>query len=131
MEGQSDGYKFGHCIEPGVSDKPEWNNSVVWLPNNLRTWNIAATGGDSNIPITVAAKPEVNQPSGVQVNDWTQTNFKLNTSCVGGHASPLVTGWEPQGERYQADTEDGWNTMLNNAIVTALITSTRNVVRDY
>lgn len=131
MEGQSDGYKFGHCIEPGVSDKPEWNNSVVWLPNNLRTWNIAATGGDSNVPITVAAKPEVNQPSGVQVNVWTQTNFKLNTSCVGGKDSPLVKWWETQGRRYQANTEAGWNTMLNNTIVTALITSTRNVVREY
>ena len=131
MEGQSDGYAFGHCIDPGATDDWIANNSVVWLPNNLRTWNIAATGGDSNVPITVAAKPEPNQPSGVQVNVWTQTNFKLNTSCAGGKDSPLVKWWESQGRRYSADTEAGWNTMLNNTIVTALTTSTRNVVRGY
>src|SRR6188474_1364342 len=47
MEGQSDGYKFDHCIDPGAVDDAIWNNSVVWLPNHIRTWNIAPEGGDT------------------------------------------------------------------------------------
>ena len=81
-EGQIDGYKFDHCIDPGASDDALWNNSVVWLPNNLRTWNIAPQGGDTDVPITVASKPEPNQPSGVQVNVWSQANLMLNTDCT-------------------------------------------------
>jgi hypothetical protein len=131
MRGNSDGNTFGHCINPGVADDMVWNNEVIWLPTNLRTWNIAPQGGDSNQPITVASKPEPNQPSGVQVNVWTQTNFMLNTNCDGGKDSPVVKWWESQGRRYKADTDAGWTKMLENTIVTALTTSTRNVVRTY
>lgn len=130
MEGQSDGYKFGHCIDPGNSDDAVWNNSVVWLPDNLRTWNIAASGGDTNVPITVASKPEANQPSGVQVNVWSQTNLRLNTTCVDKN-SPVVKFWETIGRRYDADTEEGWKKMLLNTVVPALEKAKRTVVRNY
>lgn len=131
MEGQSDGYKFDHCIAPGVSDDAVWNNSVVWLPNNLRTWNIAPEGGDTNRPITVASKPEQNQPSGVQVNIWSQVNLMLNTNCEAKGSSPVVQFWEKIGRRYQADTDAGWKTMLLNTVVPALEKATRVVVRNY
>jgi len=130
MEGQSDGYKFGHCVDPGTSDDWLANNSIVWLPDNLRTWNIAASGGDTNVPITVASKPEPNQPSGVQVNVWSQTNLKLNTTCHDGN-SVVVKFWETIGRRYQADTDDGWKTMLLNTVVPALEKAKRTVVRNY
>ena len=131
MEGQSDGYKFDHCINPGTSDDVVWNNSVVWLPNNLRTWNIQPQGGDSNVPITVASKPEANQPSGVQVNVWSQVNLMLNTNCDDKGNSPIVQFWERIGRRYKADTDAGWKTMLLNTVVPALEKTTRVVVRNY
>jgi hypothetical protein len=131
MEGSSDGYHFGQCIEPGVSGPGEWNNSVVYLPTNLRTWNIAPQGGDTNVPITVASKPEANQPSGVQVNVWSQVNLMLNTNCEGGKDSVIVQFWEKIGRRYKADSEEGWKTMLLNTVVPALEKSVRVVVRNY
>jgi hypothetical protein len=131
MQGDRDGYKFDHCIDPGKSDDAIWNNSVVWLPNNLRTWNIQPQGGDSDRPITVATKPEPNQPSGVQVNVWSQVNMMLNTNCQDGSNSVLVQFWERIGRRYKADEEAGWKVMLLNTVVPALEKSTRVVVRNY
>lgn len=130
MEGPSDGYAFGHCIDPGTSDKWLANNSVVWLPNNIRTWNIAPEGGDTKTPITVASKPEPNQPSGVQVNVWSQTNLTLNTTCV-DKDSVLVKFWERLGRRYAADQDEGWRNMLLNTVVPALEKATRVAVRVY
>jgi hypothetical protein len=131
MEGQSDGYKFDHCIDPGAVDDALWNNSVVWLPNNIRTWNIAPEGGDTKVPITVASKPEPSQPSGVQVNVWSQTNLTLNTNCDGGQNSTLVKFWERLGRRYGADTDQGWTNMLLNTVVPALEKATRVAVRSF
>lgn len=134
MEGPSDGYKFSHCYDPGSTDDWVANNSVVLLPASLRTWNIAPQAGDSNTPITVAAAPEPGQPSGVQVNLWTQTNFTLNTFCGPNNDdpnSPLVQWWEKIGRRYKADETDGWKDMLQSTIVTALETTSRSVVRGY
>lgn len=131
MEGSSDGYHFDHCIEPGASDDGVWNNSVVYLPTSLRTWNIQPEGGDTNRPITVASKPEPNQPSGVQVNVWSQVNLMLNTNCEGGQNSTVVQFWEKIGRRYQADNDTGWKNMLLNTVVPALEKATRVVVRNY
>lgn len=137
LQGSSDGYKFDHCYDPGSTTDAVWNNSVVLVPASLRTWNIAAPGtpgADSNTPITVNSAPEVGQPSGVQVNLWTQTNFSLNTFCGKDNDdpnSPLVQWWEKIGRRYHADTPDGWKAMLTATIVTALETSSRSVVRGY
>ena len=137
MEGPSDGYKFDHCYDPGSSTSYEWNNSTVLLPNSLRTWNIApqnTPGADSNSPIVVNSKPEADQPSGVQVSLWMQTNFALNTYCGKDNNdanSPIVQFWEKIGRRYSANTVDGWKGMLSSTIVTALETSARSVVRGY
>ncbi len=131
LEGQSDGFAFDHCIDPGTADDYVWNNSVVWLPENLRTWNIAKEGGDTDEPIAAPAKPEPGQPSGVSVNLYSMTNLHLNTSCDGGKDSPLVQWWEKIGRRYEADTDDGWRKMLLNTVVPALETASRTVVREY
>jgi hypothetical protein len=142
MEGQSDGYKFDHCYDPGTTDDAIWNNSVMLLPNSLRTWNIApkgTPGADSNSAIVVNAAPEDGQPSGVQVALWSQTNFALNTFCGpenNDKNSPIVQFWEKIGRRYYvADNTNGhtqwWQNMLNATIVTALETSSRSVVRGY
>lgn len=131
MEGPSDGYKFGRCVEPGQTGPPEWNNSIVFLPTNLRTWIIDdAEGADSKNLITVSAKPEKDQPSGVQVKLSTKTNFKLNTFCD-ANGGVIKEFWEKIGRRYQADTPDGWKKMLNAELVPIQTTIIKDVVRNY
>lgn len=137
MVGPIDGNHFDHCFDPGSTTSASWNNDVILLPNSLRTWNIAppnTPGADSNTPITVNAAPQQDQPSGVQVNLWTQANFTLNTNCGKDDKdpnSPLVQWWEKIGRRYNAQTTEGWKAMLSNTIVTALETASRSVVRGY
>lgn len=138
MRGDSDGFKFGHCIEPGASDDGQWNNEVFYLPSSLRTWNIAppnTPGADSNTPITVAAAAEPDQPSGVQVNLWTSTNFTLNTRCDGA-GSPAVVFWEKIGKRYwdadkTPEKSQWWGNMLTATMVTAQETASRSAGRNY
>lgn len=146
MEGPSDGYQFGRCISPGQTGPAEWNNSVVYLPNGLRTWTIddepvygdggkvigykIAPGADSGDTIVVSAKPEKDQPSGVQVKLSTKTSFTLNTFCddSGGVARVF---WEKIGRRYHADTPEGWKNMLNAELVPVQKTIIKDVVRNY
>jgi len=128
--GSIEGFKFDHCTIPGAVDKQPVNDEIIWLPNNMRTWNIAPQGGDTATPITVQSAPEKDQPSGVQVNLWTQTNFMLNTNCSDAN-SPLVQWWERIGKRYHADSDQGWKDMLYATLVPALEKSTRTVVRSY
>jgi SPFH domain/Band 7 family protein len=134
MQGPFDGDRFDHCFDPGTTTSPVYNNRVVLLPTSLRTWNIAPDGGDSKTPITVNSAPQEGQPSGVQVNLWTQTNFVLNTNCGKDDKdanSPIVKFWTSIGNRYSADTQAGWDKMLQSTIVTALETASRSVVRQY
>lgn len=132
-QGQIDGNQFDHCVEPGQTDEVKWNDSVYWVPNNLRTWNLAPAGGDTNQPLIVTAKPDPGQQSGLEVNIWTQVNFMLNTYCGADNKdanSPLVQWWQRLGDRYDADTDEGWVRMLNNTIVPAL-EKAKNVLRTY
>lgn len=142
-KGSSDGYQFGECIEPGQTGDFEWNNEVIFLPTNLRTWTIddmpdpqnpgkfiIAPGADSADVTIVSAKPEKDQPSGVQVKVATQTSFKLNTFCdkSGGKAKEF---WEAIGRRYGADTPEGWKKMLETALAPVQKTIIRDVIREY
>ncbi len=130
MEGPSDGYKFEECIDPGKTGSAEWNNSVVYLPTSLRTWNIAPDGGDTGAAVVVSTQPEPNQPSGVQVKVWSTTSFYLNTFCDkdGGVVRKF---WENIGRRYGADTDGGWRNMLVQVLIPALEKATQDVVRGY
>lgn len=142
LEGQSDGYKFDHCYNPGSTDDLVWNNSTILVPANRRTWNIApggTPGADSNTPIVVTSKPEEGQPSGVQISLWTHTSFTLNTFCGKDNHdpnSPVVRWWETIGRRYyEADTTEDkskwWEDMLGATIVSAQETAARSVGRTY
>ena len=146
MKGSSDGYQFDTCIEPGQTGDAEWNNEIIFLPTNLRTWTIdgvpeygpqgqvvkwnPAPGADSGEEIVVSAKPEANQPSGVQVRVATKTSFNLNTYCdkAGGKVREF---WEKIGRRYHANTEQGWKDMLNAELVPTQKTIIRDVIRGY
>jgi hypothetical protein len=132
-QGSIDGNHFDHCIDPGTAGSYPINDEVIWINADLRTWNIAASGGDTNTPITVTSKPDPTngQPSGVQVNVWTTTNFHLNTSCKGGKDSPLARWWNDIGRRYEADTDKGWIAMLQNTLVPALERADKSVIRNY
>lgn len=130
LEGNSDGYKFDKCIDPGATGDAEWNNSVVYLPTSLRTWNIAPEGGDTNVPVVASSKPQEGQPSGVEVSVWSQTNMFLNTYCD-SHGGMVRQFWETVGRRYKADTDEGWRNMVKQTVVSALEKATRDVVRSY
>lgn len=138
LKGTSDGYKFDKCIEPSQTGDAEWNNEIIFLPTNLRTWTIdaqpgtanAAPGADSGEEIVVSAKPEANQPSGVQVRVATKTSFNLNTFCD-SNGGVVREFWEKIGRRYSADTPDGWKNMLNAELVPTQKTIIRDVVRGY
>lgn len=146
MKGSSDGYKFSKCISPGETGPWEADNELVQLPTNGRTWTIdgvpqlgpdgavigwvPAPGADSGDEIVVSAKPEENQPSGVQVRVATKTSFVLNTFCDkdGGVVRQF---WEKIGRRYGADEPQGWKDMLNAELVPTQKTIIRDVVRSY
>lgn len=130
MEGPSDGYKFGECIEPGQTGPAEMNNSVVYLPTSLRTWNVGGPGADSGDPIVSSSQPQEGQPSGVEVQVWPKVTFFLNTYCdkSGGVVRQF---WETLGRRNAADTEEGWKRMLQDVVAAALGKVTRDVTRGY
>lgn len=131
MEGSSDGYKFGFCIDPGMTGDSEWNNSIVELPTSLRTWIIDdAAGSDQKEEIVVSAAPQESQPSGVQVKLATKTAFYLNTFCdkSGGVVREF---WEKLGRRYKADTDEGWKNMLLAELVPTQKSIIKDVVRKY
>jgi hypothetical protein len=141
-EGSLDGQNFLECVDPGesvqTSDLFEESDAIYPVPASLRTWNIAPNGGDSNIPITVAAAPEPGQPSGVQVNLWVQFAFSINSACGDGKDpnSPAVQWWEKVGRRYYAaDTTENktewWGKMLQNTIVPAAEAVSRTKARAY
>lgn len=132
-QGQVDGNKFDHCVKPSEVDKWIANNSVYWLNNDVRTWNQAPGSTDTTESLVVTAKPEAGQQSGLEVLVWTQTNFKLRTWCGADEKdpnSPLVQWWQNLGDRYDADTADGWRDMLLNTVVPAL-EKAKNVLREY
>ena len=66
-----------------------------------------------------------------QVNLSMRPKFPLNANCGTDDKdgnSPIVQFWEKIGRRYAADAPEGWNPMLNDALVTALETTSRSVV---
>lgn len=131
LQGASDGNKFDQCIDPGTTGPQEWNNKVIWIPVNQRSWNVSPNdGADSKTATVVSTKPEAGQPSGVQVAVWSNTSFYLNTFCdkTGGVVS---VWWEKFGRRYSADTPEGWKAMLNATLVPSLNKATQDVVREY
>lgn len=131
MKGSSDGYQFGECIQPGQIGDFEWNNEVIFLPTNLRTWVIDdAEGSDQKEEIVVTAAPTEGQPSGVPVRVATKTAFYLNTFCDenGGVAREF---WEKIGRRYKADTAEGWRDMLLKEFVPVQKSIIKDVARKY
>lgn len=149
--GESEGNKFGKCVPQGVNGDFLWNDEIFWLPTNQRTWviddmpdptdptglkRIIAPGADSMDTIIVSAKPEKDQPSGVQVRLSTKVSFHLNTFCDknGGVAKQF---WEKLGRRYQVNFEQssvipqGWKDMLNAELVPVQKSVIKEVVRNY
>ena len=145
-KGTSDGYKFLKCVEPGgtgpaTTDFFGDEDELIQLPTSLRTWTIdgifvngawvPAPGADSGEEIVVSAKPEENQPSGVQVRVATKTSFNLNTYC-GSDGGAARQFWEKVGRRYYVvDPANWWRNMLNAELVPTQKTIIRDVIRGY
>jgi hypothetical protein len=131
MEGSSDGSKFDHCTQPGKVDDWVANNSVVFLPTGRRSWLIDdVANADSKELVTVAAAPNKDQPSGVQVDVSSQTGFVLNTYC-NADGGVIRHFWESMGRANNADTDAGWLKVLDKTLVPALKSVIRSVIRKY
>jgi hypothetical protein len=133
-KGASEGYEFDHCTVPGQVDDMTINDEIIWLPINLRTFNIG-TNGDQTNAVVVSSKPEKDQPSGVQVNVFSTTSFYLNTFCD-ANGGVIKDFWEKLGRRYDiADDaglkDDGWRKMLEQVLVPSLEKATQDVIREY
>lgn len=135
--GDLEGNKFDHCTTPSETDDMTFNDEIIYLPIDLRGWEISKNpGADSDQLTTVSTKPELNQPSGVQVTVASKTSFMLNTYCDenGGKARKF---WETIGRRYDAQGKEdgqvtgGWNEMLRRIMVPALAKATQDVIRTY
>lgn len=130
MKGSWDGHEFSKCIEPGQTGPWEANNEVIWLPTNLRTWNVGGPGSDSGDPIISSSMPQEGQPSGVELQVWPKVTFYLNTFCD-KNGGVVRQFWETLGRRNSADTDDGWKKMLQDVVAAALGKVTRDVTRGY
>lgn len=144
--GDLEGNKFDHCTTPSETDDMTFNDEIIYLPIDLRGWEISeAKSADSNELTTVSTKPEDNQPSGVQVKVSSKTSFMLNTFCGTPDKDGKTDGgvarkfWETIGRRDDArgsddgggKVTDGWNAMLNRVMAPALKTASQNVLRTY
>lgn len=131
LEGSSDGYQFGECVQPGKTGPAEWNNSMVLLPTSLRNWLVddVATADDKD-PLIVAAAPQEGQPSGIAVRLNIQAKFFLNTFCD-DQGGVVKVFWEKVGRRYSADTDDGWQRMLLETFSTSLKSISKDAARQY
>ncbi len=136
-KGNSDGHRFGFCIDPGATGNWDANNEIIFLPTSLRTWNIGGPGSDSGEPIISSSAPQEGQPSGVELQVWPKVTMFLNTYCGmetsdgdmdGGVVKPF---WETLGRRYKADTDEGWKDMMEDVVAAALGKVTRDVTRGY
>lgn len=116
-EGSTDGYTFDHCMEPGKADDAMWNNSIVYLPISLRTFVVDdAEGSDLTELLVASTQPQPGQPSGVEVEVSTKTNFYLNTFCD-KDGGVVKVFWEKMGRRHKANTPEGWRSMLLKELV--------------
>lgn len=131
LEGSSDGYQFGECVDPGKTGPAEWNNSIVYLPASLRNWLVDdVEAADDKDPLVVAAAPQEGQPSGIAVRVNIQANFALNTFCD-AQGGVIREFWEKVGRRYGADTEAGWKEMLTKTFSTTLKSISKDEVRQH
>ena len=152
QKGTSDGYKFLKCVNPGETGPSETelfgdNDELIQLPINARTWTIngmqvlgpdgktmiwaPVPGADSGDEIVVSAKPEENQPSGVQIRVATKTSFRLNTFCD-SNGGVVREFWEKIGRRYYvADPVNWWRNMLQAELVPTQQAVIKEIARSY
>jgi hypothetical protein len=155
------GISFKECVQPSRKTGATYNDQNFPLAISLRTWNVRAQGGDSNVPVQTGTKrtPVPGSKSGEtrpgpDVKVYTKTEFYLNTDCGKANEdgistdkdSPVVRFWENTGRRYGVATDGtsaqakdgeggfntaGWNNMLINTLVTAEEKAVRSSSRNY
>lgn len=125
--GSLENKEFAECVLPGTSGSYPIDDETYTILTDVRTWNIAPTGGDSNTAIESGTKPgDKNQP-GPKVKTWASADFVINRDCSGGAGSPVVKFWETLGRRYHISIDDdengwdnaGWTNLLQNTLVVA------------
>lgn len=138
MNGSVDKKEFRSCVEPNTKGPWQANNDTFALPTSLRTWNVAAKGGDTDQWTVVGSKPDpTTGQAGPQVGVWSTTEFYLNTNCEGGASSPIVQFWEKTGRRFGVSdasanfSEAGWDRVLQNTLVPVQAKAMQRVSRSW
>lgn len=128
--GPFEGNNFDRVILPGTS-AGNWNvaDTRVFLPTNLRTWNVAPGSADQDVPFVAPSADNV------PVAVWLQVNMLLNTNHDDGgddfEGGTLREFWEVIGKRYDANTDEGWREMMLVTVVPALTKAVTDTVRSY
>jgi len=147
--GPSEGNKFVECLYPSTKGPGTVNDVTFQLPTNLRSWTIAAKGGDTDQPLILGSKPDLAGQAGPQVKVWGTAEFYVNTYCgepdkdgkLTDGSSQAVQFWEKLGRRYNTSTEDGefligddttgFRTVLLKTIVPVINRRTGESTRSY
>jgi hypothetical protein len=129
--GSWEGNRFEKVVLPG-DNAGNWNvfDRRVYLPTNLRTWNVAPEeSADQRTPFVAPSADNV------PVAVWLQVNMLLNTNHDDGggdfEGGTLREFWEVIGDRYDADTFKGWRDMMLVTVVPALTKAVTDTVRAY
>lgn len=129
-DGDSDGHQFVEVIKPGgEASSTAINDDIFYVPVSLRNWEIdARAGSDQAEPVVVLTL------DGVELNVFSNTNFKLNSNEDDVPNFPGGTvrkWWEALGARFEANTDGGWDNMLRVTIVPALKGAQTSVLQRY
>lgn len=133
--GDMDGHQFVEVIKPGGEAKSiAVNDDIFYVPASLRNWEIdPREGADQREPIIILSL------DGVELNVFSNTNFKLNTNEDDQGKLPdgswdggtVRDWWEALGARFGANTDEGWNNMLRVTLVPALRDAQTTVLQKY
>lgn len=131
--GPIEGRKFQRVITPGSgSTILGIADDVFWLPYGQRNYIVSkdVDEGDKRKAdfIRVPAR------GGVLIDFEISVFFKLNTSTEdikGFKGGTLRKFWENLGKKYNANTDGGWDTMLNDNLRKVIETSMRQLVFTY
>ena len=131
--GMIEGRKFQRVINPGSgSTILGWADEVKWLPAGQRNYIVSkqADEGDRRTSDFI----RVPSKGGVLMDFEVSVYFKLNTAVddiEGYKGGTLRKFWESIGKKYNADSEDGWDEMLNDNFRKIIETSMRQKVFNF
>lgn len=131
--GPIQGTHFKKLIKPGSGNTfLGFQDTVKWLPTGQRNYIVSknANEGDRKGSDFI----QVPALGGVLMDFEVSVYFKLNTSCVkpsDPHQCVVRQFWEQIGNRLDADTNDGWDKMLDQFFRKQIESAMQEKVRQF